>query len=193
MADNSTQTGNDTIRTLDRSGIKTGVNLFDISQSGEAELFGLGDSITIKVQSAGLTTSTTAYNTGDTLGTELTFANAVRTGKGAVIQSALVTDAAKVTGTTGVDLFLFDAASTPAADNAANSWSDTNILKCLGVIHFSDVLVSANNHIWLATNLPVTIKPASSTSIFGVMVTRSGHTFFGAVTDLQVILGILRD
>ena len=194
MADNTvlnTASGGDTIRDWDRSGVKTQVTAHDIAQSGEAELLGLGDSRIITVTSAGLTTATTAYVTGDQLGTELSFASIVRTAKGSVINSAAIIDKAKVLA--AVDLFLFDSATTPAADNAANSWSDADMLKCLGVIHFADQIISANNHVLLPTNLPLVVKPASGTTILGDLVTRSGHTFFGAVGDVQVSLGVCRD
>lgn len=191
MADNSAQTGTDTIRDVDRAGVKTQVFLHDVSQTGDAELLGLGDSRLVIATSGSLTTSVTAYTSGDVLGSELSFTSIVRTGRGGVIQSAVLSDAAKVIG--AVDLFLFSAASTPAADNAANSWSDANRLLWLGTIHFTDVDSSALNIGVQATNLPIVIKPGTGTTIFGVLVTRSAHTFFGAATDLQVTLGVLRD
>jgi hypothetical protein len=191
MADNATQQGNDTIRTLDRSGVETQVSLLDVAQSGEAELLGLGDTRQIIVASAGLTTTSPTYTAGDQLGTELSFAGAVRPGRGGVIQSAVLVDKAKVVG--AVDLFLFSAATTPAADNAANAWSDADMLNLLGVIHFNDLLTSANNFAVLGSNLPVVIKPGSGTTIYGDLVTRTANGVFGAVGDLQVSLGILRD
>lgn len=194
MADNTTRaatSGGDVIRDVDRSGVKTPVSLLDVSQSGDGELLGLGESRIVSATSAGLTTASTAYVTGDQLGTELTFASIVRSGKGSVIQSATLIDKAKIVG--AVDLFLFSAATTPAADNAANAWSDGDMANLLGVLHFTDVVSSANNIAVLATNAPIVLKPGSGTSIFGNLVTRSGHTFFGATTDLIVALGVLRD
>lgn len=191
MADNDSQQGNSSIRTIDRSSVKTQVFGFDVAQSGDAELLGLGDSRPVLATSAGLTTASTAYVAGDQLGTELTCSGIVRTGKGAVIQAATLIDKAKIVG--AVDLFLFSAATTPASDNGANSWSDADMANLLGVIHFTDVLTSANNIAVLATNAPVLLKPGSGTSIFGDLVTRTGHTFFGATTDLIVALGVSRD
>lgn len=194
MADNTTRaatSGGDVIRDLDRSGVKTPISLLDVAQSGEAELLGLGDARIITATSAGLTTSATAYTAGDQLGTELTLASILRTGRGAVIQSGVLIDKAKIVG--AVDLFLFSAATTPASDNAANSWSDADMANLLGVLHFTDVIQSANNYAVLATNAPVVLKPGSGTSIFADLVTRTGHTFFGATTDLIVNLGVLRD
>lgn len=194
MADNTVRaatSGGDTIRDLDRAGVKTPIGMVDVAQAGEAELLGLGESRIVTATSAGLTTATTAYIAGDQLGTELTFASIVRAGRGAVIQSATLVDKAKILG--AVDLFLFSAATTPVADNAANSWSDADMANCLGVLHFTDAVTSALNIVVLATNAPIVLKPGAGTSIFGNLVTRTGHTFFGAATDLIVNLGVLRD
>lgn len=192
MADNSAQNATDTIRDVDRTGVKTQVQLLDVAQTGDAELLGLGDSRIITATSAGLTTGATAYTIGDTLGTEMTWTSVVRTGKGAVINSAVLTDKSVKVST--VDLFLFDASVTPAADNAANSWSDADILKLIGVIHFTDVISSALNTIIQATNLPLVIKPTTGTTIYGYMVTRTANAgSFGAATDIQVRLGVLMD
>jgi hypothetical protein len=194
MADNTTRavtSGGDTIRDLDRSGIKTPIGLVDIAQSGESELTGLGDSRIITATSAGLTTASTSYTAGDQLGTELTLSSILRAAKGCTIQSAVLIDKAKVVG--AVDLFLFSAATTPASDNAANSWSDADMANLIGVVHFTDVMQSANNVVVPGTNLPIVLKPGSGTSIFGDLVTRTGHGVFGATTDLIVALGVTRD
>lgn len=191
MADNSAQNATDTIRDVDRSGVKTQVFLHDIAQSGEAELMGLGDSKILTVTSAGLTTASTAYTSGDQMGTEITVTTAVRAARGLTVQAAVAIDKAKVIG--AFDLFCFQAATTPAADNAANSWSDADMLNLVGVIHFSDVMTSANNYVVMATNLPLVLKPTSGTSLYFDFVTRTANSFFGAVGDLVVNLGIMRD
>lgn len=194
MADNTQVAGGsgDTIRDVDRSGIKTQMMLLDVAQTGEAELYGLGESRLVIATAAGLTTASTNYTSGDQLGTELSFASIVRTARGAVVQSAVLSDKAKVMG--ACDLYLFSAATTPAADNAANAWSDADMLNCIGVIHFTDIIVSANNYLIQATNMvPLVVKPGSGTTIYGDLVTRSANVFFGAATDLQVTLGVIRD
>lgn len=151
-----------------------------------------GSSSVIQLASSGLTIATTAYTAGDQLGTEMQFTNAVRSsGSTAVIESAFLTDAAKIIG--AVDLYLFNATVTPASDNGANSWSDADILKCLGIISFGTPILSANNSLGMAVSgIPLVIKPAATT-LFGYMVTRTGHTFFGAATDIQITLGITQD
>jgi hypothetical protein len=150
-----------------------------------------------QVTSAGLTVATTAYTSGDTAGTEMTFANAARTsGFGGVIASATLFDLSQKVNLIGVELWLFSAASTPSADNAANSWSDANIALLQGVVKFDAAswAVSALNSVNVQTNVGIAYKCAA-TSLFGVFVLRGvpAGNFFSAVGDLQVTLGFVRD
>lgn len=144
----------------------------------------------IQVQSAGLTIATTAYVANDQLGTILTFANAVRqVGATGVIQSATLLDQAAIVG--AVDLYLFDRSVTLAADNAAATFSDADMLFCLGIISFAAPQGGTGNSIATVVS-GLGIMP-SGTSLFGALVTRAGHTFFGAVTNLAVSLHVLQD
>lgn len=150
-------------------------------------LVGHNTTARIAVNSASLTTASTAYVTGDVLGSELSFTSAARISGGrGVIESATLLDKSDVIG--AVDLYLFNAASTPAADNAANSWSDANMELLEGIIHFATPVDSALNRVghWYGA-IPY---QCAATTLFGVMVTRSGHTFFGAATDLRVTLHV---
>jgi len=147
--------------------------------------------VTLSDTSAGLTTATTAYVLSDQLGTELEFASAVRaTGGTGIITSAVLLDKANIVA--GIDVFLFNATVTPASDNAANSFSDTDMAKCVGVLSLSGSFNSALNRIVMASNVPVPFSCAA-TSLFAHMVTRSDHTFFGAVGDLVLTLQIEQD
>lgn len=142
----------------------------------------------IQVQSAGLTTATTAYVAGDQLGTQLTFANASRaSGQGGTIRTATLLNANSIVG--AVDLFLFDRSVTVATDNAANSFSDADMAFCLGVLSFPVPVTSGANSLSTIEFSGLSFT-TSATSLFGAMVTRSGHTFFSAVTDLTVSLVI---
>lgn len=146
----------------------------------------------VAITSSGLTTATTAYIAGDVLGTELTLTGMARANAGyfTIVEANLV-DKANVVGT--VDAFLFNAASTPAADNAANAWSDANMANLLGVIHLGDLVTSANNRVLRGVNLPLVGKcAAGTTSIFMVLVTRGAHTFFGAAGDLVGRLQVIQ-
>lgn len=193
MADNVPITaGSGTnIRALDRSGVETQITGLDIAQAGEAELVGLGHSKILTVTSAGLTTASTNYTSGDQAGTEITVSSAVRTGKGLIVQSAVLVDKAKVVSS--VDLFCFQAATTPASDNAAAAWSDADMLNLLGIIHFTDLYQGANNYVLQATNPPVVLKPSSGTSLFFDFVVRAATNFVGAAADWVVNLGVTQD
>lgn len=192
MADNSTQTGSDTIRTEDRSGTKTQVVMIDTASDAESERTGLPPSRVLTATSAGLTTSVTGYVPGDVVGTEMTFANAARySGGGLTVVSAILVEKADIMG--AADLYIFDRASTPAADNAAATWADADVLNLLGVINFGAAQdIGANRQSVAVGGLPFIAVP-NATSLFGVLVTRSTHTFFGAVGDIQIKLGVISD
>jgi hypothetical protein len=195
MADNTTlavNTGGDVIRDLDRTGTgpKTQVIALDVMGTGATEDIGLVAPKSLPIASAGLTTATTAYSIGDVLGTEFTFTNLCRSAtRGAILTSAVLIDKAKIIG--AVDLYLFDRASTPAADNAANSWADADMANCLGVVNFPAPTVSALNGVAVANaGIPLVVDGNASPDVKGVLVTRAAHTFFGAVGDLVLCLGI---
>lgn len=191
MADNSAQNATDTIRDVDRTGVKTQVQLLDVAQSGEAERLGLPPTKLLTGTAAGLSTGA-AYASGDQLGTEISFTGAARfSGGGLQIVSAVMLDKADVIG--AVDLFLFESTVTPAADNAAHSFSDADMAKCLGVISFPQPFDLALNRLSVATGgLPLLCIPAATT-LFGHPVTRSANTQFGAATDLSFRLGVIAD
>lgn len=151
-----------------------------------------GNVITVEQQqtSSGLTAATTAYTSGDQLGAQLTFTNAVRvSGSRGVIEGAVLTDDSAVVGP--VDAFLFRSTSTPAADNAANSWSDADMQNCVGVISLPQPYSSALNRVstWSGA-IPF---GCAATSLFVCLVTRSDHTFFGAATALRLRLFIRQE
>lgn len=145
----------------------------------------------VKVSTSGLTTATTAYVTGDQLGGQLEFPNAVRSaGASGVVLSAVLIDDAKVVG--AVDLYLFDRSVTPAADNAAAAFSDADMQFCLGVLSFPAPEQTANNGVATIEASGLAIVP-NATSLYGCLVAQAGHTFFGAADDLTVALVIAQD
>jgi hypothetical protein len=139
------------------------------------------------VTSAGLTTATTAYTDGDQLGTQLTFLGSGNP-TGIVILAAQLVDKANIIG--AVDLFLFDRSVTLASDNAAGpNVSDADMLFTQGVIEFPYPKLAGSNRLSHIDSLGLAVKPnVAATGFFGALVTRSGHTFFGAAGDLQVVL-----
>lgn len=150
--------------------------------------------IQITATSAGLTTASTAYVTGDQLGTEITLtgAGAANAGYGAIIGVELI-DYSDILG--AVDMFVFYDTTTPASDNAANSWSDADANKNIpgSPIMLPAPIDSANNRSGGATNLWIPYKCGSGHSnLYCDLVTRSGHTFFGAVGDIHLNVHVLQ-
>lgn len=145
--------------------------------------------VRVKVTSSGLTTATTAYTAGDQLGTQFTFAGCARAsgGTGAIV-GVTVLDKADITGS--MDLIVTRASITLAADNAAYAISDTDAEEVVGIIHLAGSYDIGNNRVAQAHNIHIPYDCSGGTSLYGALVTRSGHTFFTATTDLIVILHV---
>lgn len=142
----------------------------------------------VSVQSAGLTIATTAYTAGDQVGTMFTFTGMARANGGSgTIVGVMMISAADITG--GYDLALFRSNITLAGDNAAFAISDTDALEFAGLVQMSGAWDIGNNRVAQQFNLSVPyVCGSGTTSLFGTLITRSGHTFFGAVGDIQLIL-----
>lgn len=150
---------------------------------------GVSNPFLVEVTSASLTTSITTYTSGDQLGTEIT----VATGGGAQVYAAItclsLVDYSKVLGAT--DLLFFNAATTPASDNAANSWSDADMNKLIagGYVQMAAPTASANNYIGSIPNLLIQGRTDSSGNFYLDLVTRSANAVFGAAGDIHVKVG----
>lgn len=150
------------------------------------------DALDIVVASAGLTTATTVYSAGDQVGTQFTFANAARASGGSgIITAAYLISAADITGP--YDIVLSGASITLAADNAAYAISDADANKTITPINLAAALDIGNNRVAFAYNIAVPYTCVGGTSLFGGLITRVGHTFFGAVTDIQMVLTVERN
>lgn len=169
-----------------------GVNDGDVALTNPLPVEAMRDLQRITVTSAGLTIATTAYTSGDQLGTQLTFANAARSSGGSgMIVGCIVISAADVTG--AMDLVVFDSSVTLAADNAAFAISDADALKVVGLLQLSGSYDIGNNRIAQVYNVAMPFVCSGGSSLYGGLITRLGHTFFAAVTDLQVSLSIERN
>lgn len=155
-------------------------------------------SFRIEVDSAGLTTATTAYVSGDHAGTVNTFANAARvTGWGGVITGAALLDKSLEVSTIPVELWLFQATMASAgADNAPLTFSDADMVNFVGIITFDSGSwkSTALNAINSQQNLSLGYTCAAA-SLFGYYVLRGVPVggFFSAVADLRTSLQLLRD
>ena len=150
---------------------------------------GVANPFLIEVTSAGLTTSITTYTSGDQLGTEITVATGGGASAYAAITSLTVVDYAKVLG--AFDALFFNAATTPAADNAANSWSDADMNKLIagGFISFPAPTASALNGIGSIPNLLCNGRTDGSGNFYLDLVTRSANAVFGAAGDIHIKVG----
>ena len=150
---------------------------------------GVANPFFVEVTSAGVTTSITTYTSGDQLGTEIT----VATGGGAscycVVDSITLIDYAKVLG--AVDAFIFRASTTPASDNAANSWSDADMDKLIAgwYLPIGAPIASANNATISIPNLLLHARADASANLYLDLVTRSANAVFGAASDIRIKVG----
>ena len=158
-----------------------------VTTTGELRVMTHRPLVRSSVASGGLTTSVTAYTAGDQVGTEFTMTGCARTtGGSGYITGVTLVDATDIIG--AYDVVIFDSATTPAADNAAASWSDTDALKIVAVIPLVGAYDTGLNRVAQAQNLMIPFVCSGGTSLFADLICRVGHTFFGATTALQLIL-----
>jgi hypothetical protein len=143
----------------------------------------------LSVTSDGLTLATTAYVTGDVLDNEFAFASAAQTSGGTgTIYAATLVDKNDIIG--ACQLYLFESQVT-GTDNAAFAPSDANTLLIQGILNFpppDDVGGARIAHV--QCQIPY---KCAATTLYSQLVTRTGHTFFTANTDLQVQLFVVED
>jgi hypothetical protein len=150
------------------------------------------DLLRIAVDSGGLTIATTAYSTGDQVGTEFTLANAARSSGGSgTIVGVTLTDANDIIG--AYDVVFTRSTITPAADNAAYSISDADAKKIVGIAQLAGSFDIGGNRIAQALGLAIPYDCSGTTSLFATLITRANHTFFTATTDLQLCVWVERN
>jgi hypothetical protein len=143
--------------------------------------------VRVSVQSAGLTTATTNYTAGDQVGTQFTIAGAARASGGTgYIVGVLLVSAADVGGP--YDVVFTRASVTLAADNAAYAISDADALNVVGLVQLAGAYDIGNNRLAQAYNLRIPYDCSGGTSLYAGIITRSGGFFYGATSDLQLIV-----
>lgn len=142
--------------------------------------------VSVTATSSGLTTATTAYSDGDTLGALMSWD--MGTASYGLILGAVITDESDIIGP--VDVFLFDRSVTFGTDNAAPSISDADAIFGLGVIQFPQPFDLGGTRMASVDSLAIPVQANASGIIYGGLVTRSGHTFFssGGADSLNVRL-----
>lgn len=135
------------------------------------------------IDSSGLTIAATAYSANDVLGAGWEVTNAARAagGTGKVRGVALV-DVADIIGAT--QLHFFTGSVTFGTDNAAPSISDADAAKWIGSVAVAPIDLGG---VRVAGQESMAMMyTCDATSLYVYAVTLSGHTFFGAATDLKL-------
>ncbi len=127
----------------------------------------------------------------------MTFAAAARvSGQGGVVVGAVLLDKAKILSATpaDMDLLLFTVSVTGATDNSPFDDTDSDMGNYIGRVRFylGDWMVQSSNAINERQGLSIPYTCAA-TSLFGIFVGRTNHTFYTAATDLRVALTVIRD
>jgi len=151
----------------------------------------LREPLRIAVASSGLTTATTAYTAGDQVGARFTLANAARVSGGyGIITGVTLISAADIIGS--YDVVFTRGSITLAADNAAYAISDAHALEVVALVQLMGGFDIGNNRLAQAHNLAIPYDCNGGTSLFAGLITRADHTFFGAATDLQLVVHVER-
>lgn len=142
--------------------------------------------LTVSATSAGLTTASTAYTAGDDLGTIWSWS--ISPASYALCVGAVLHDKADILG--GTTLYLFDRSVTLPADNAAPTTapSDADNLFAIGTIYFPAPDDLGANRLASVDSLGKLVHANASSTIYGMLITNTGHTFFGATTDIVIDL-----
>lgn len=149
------------------------------------------DCVVLQAQSSGLTTATTAYSAGDQVGAIFSLASAARaSGGNGVIVGVTLTSALDATGP--FDVVFFRDTVTLAADNAAFSISAADTRKVVGIAALVGVYDLGSGRIATTNSIGIPYDCTAST-LYAALITRVGHTFFGATTDLELTVYVERN
>jgi len=156
-----------------------------------------GNQITVTV--AQTVTASSAYSAGNAVGGLITIAGAARVsgasgaaGTSGLLQSVVVN--AKSAQTTQMDLIVFSANPTGSTctDKTAIAVAAADFDKVLGVAHVTDWTNLGTPSVGQAQNLSIPYALASSTTLYGCLVTRGTPTF-AATSDISVSTRFLRN
>jgi hypothetical protein len=145
--------------------------------------------------SAGVTTASTNYTSGDQVGTVITFTGMANvSGWGGVITGFELVDKALKLNTGDFEVYIFDGAVTAAADNAPADFSDTDEATLIGKVKFltADWITFASNAVNQQNGLFLGYN-CQATSLFAYLVTRQANAFFTAAGDVGLRIKVLRD
>lgn len=137
---------------------------------------------------------TSAYATGDLIGSKLTYIPAVRPStKTGVFIGAVISDLAAQTADMDLVLFSDNPTGTTFTDQAALDIADADLPKVIAVIPFrsTGVYTFADNGVHTTNSVMVPVKSLNST-IYAALVSRGTPTFASSA-DLKITLAIAED
>jgi hypothetical protein len=139
--------------------------------------------VAFSVTSSGLTTATTAYSNGDTLGTIFTVSGAAASSGGfGHLRNIRINDYADIVAS--VTLFIYRSSPTLAADNAAWAVSDADNDNLVGQLFVTLADNGANRQGFV---IPHMMYDCAATSLFiGIRADSISASFFGAATDIRL-------
>lgn len=150
-----------------------------------------GATSTIRVTSAQTVTASSAYVTGNVVGGNITFTNAVPIASGGgIIQTVVVRG--KAGQAVPYDIFLFDSAPSTQTDKTAVALTTGDLAACIGTISVSGMVLGAatTNGIITSTGLGQAFKLGSGTTLYAVLVARGTPTY-ASTSDVSLDLVIL--
>ena len=147
--------------------------------------------LNVSATSTGLTIATTAYTAGDVLGNLMSWSLGSATQ--GLITGAVLHDKADILGATS--LYLFDRSVTIPVDNAVPTTtpSKADNLFALGALYFPPPDDLGNNRLASLDSMAKFVKANASNTIYGMLLTLTGHTFASAVGDIVIDLHLTLD
>jgi hypothetical protein len=134
-------------------------------------------------------TQSSAYSSGNCIGSTLKFSDLAMGGSNALVSASLV-DASGASGAAAVDLFLFSSAPTTQTDKSAVAFSAADIAKCIGVLTFASANSKAAGTPTVNT-VPqsyIGLVGSADNHIYGQLVTRGTPNFGANSTPITVVL-----
>lgn len=184
------------------SGPKTAANSMSVTPASDAAfILGAGEAHigevggkTVVASATPTITASSAYATGNVIGSKMTFAGLGRIAGGTgLFQMASIHSKSAQTFACDLVLFHTDPAASTFTDKTALAVNAADFDKVLGVVHINDWTNLGTPSFAEATQLAMAYKvSAGQTDVYGVLVARSTPTF-GSTSDLKVIAKSLLD
>lgn len=138
-------------------------------------------------------TASSAYATGNNLGTIQTLTGAVRLSGGtALLQKVVLNFKSAQTAQTDVLIFNASPSGSTFTDKTAVSVATADFDKLVGVVHVADCTSAGTPTICQATGLALSVKAVGTANLYAVAVTRGTPTFT-ATTDVSMNLVFIQD